>query len=488
MQLFSVILLIHYSKTKKKNFIVGFLDYEKAFDYANRAQIILKLINKGCGHIFTKAIAKMYNSTTYIPAANNKLCEGINTSYGVAQGRHSSPNLYSFYVSDMPQCTNELENEDFMDPFNLAQLADDSIVLAEDVSSFLEKMRCLLRYSRKIYQIPNISKTVFCHFSENPVLEPLLVDNETSLSSVNVKDGHRYLGMKCLPSNDMDRIIRFNLNERMINVCKFYAWLEVNEETPVEIKILVLDSCLFNSILYAVETWGDITCIELSLRRTEQKALKAILKVKSGTSNDLIYNELKRPDIISRIKDSQRNFFQRLQKMDDADAIVKSFVSLCQDIPFVDYYRSLPANSKTDNIKNREQKINESDNSMLQYYTSIIDVTSKSAIYSNFIDDRKRAVITRWRLSNHKLAIEIGRYKIPYVERNDRTCTLCNILEDEAHAIFFCPIFYGIRQKQKYTYVLKKYYTVRLILNPELPDIYVISELLSEIDDILNKR
>ena len=94
-------------------------------------------------------------------STNNKLCEEISTSYGMAQGRHSSPNFYSFYVSDMSRCTDILENNNFMDPYNLAQLADDSIVLAESVNSFKEKMNCLLCCSKEIFQIPNISKTVF---------------------------------------------------------------------------------------------------------------------------------------------------------------------------------------------------------------------------------------------------------------------------------------------------------------------------------------
>ena len=324
--------------------------------------------------MFTKAVAKMYMSTTYVPATNNKLCEELSTSYGMAQGRHSSPNFYSFYVSDMPRCTDILENNDFMDPYNLAQLADDSIVLAESVNSFKEKMNCLLCCSKEIFQIPNISKTVFCHFSENPLLEPLHIDTDTVLSSVDVKDAYKYLGMKFLPSNDMNKINMFNLNQRMGSVCKFYAWLEVNEETPIGIKILVLDSCLFNSILYAVETWGNITCIDGKLRVIEQKALKAVLRVKSGTSNDLVYNELKRPDIISRIKDSQRNFCQRLVKLDDNDAIVKSFISLCQNTPIIDYYLSLPSDYKSNNVKNRERKIAESGSSMLRYYGSLIDI------------------------------------------------------------------------------------------------------------------
>ena len=129
----------------------------------------MKLIDKGCGRNFTKAIAKMYSYTTYVPSLNNKLCEEISTSSGVAQGRNSSPNIYSFYVSDMPSCMDTLDNFDFMDPYNLLQLADDTIVLAESAHSLQKKMHCLLEFSKKI-----ISKTVFCHFSDNPLLHPYI--------------------------------------------------------------------------------------------------------------------------------------------------------------------------------------------------------------------------------------------------------------------------------------------------------------------------
>ena len=64
--------------------------------------------------------------------------------------------------------------------------------------------------------------------------------------------------------------------------------VEVNEETPIEMKLLVPNNCIFNSMLYVVEMWGDITCNKQKLRLTKQKALKAILKVKESMSTDLI--------------------------------------------------------------------------------------------------------------------------------------------------------------------------------------------------------
>ena len=139
-----------------------------------------------------------------------------------------------------------------------------------------------------MYQVPNINKTMYCHFSDRPTCEPIQVNDNSFIQSVDKKKGYKYLGMLFFPSNDMNEILLKNINKRLVNVSKFYAWLNVNTDTPVEIKLMVLDNCVFNAILYGVETWGDISYIEEMLRNIEMKALKAILKVKKGTTNDLV--------------------------------------------------------------------------------------------------------------------------------------------------------------------------------------------------------
>ena len=93
----------------------------------------MKLIHKRCGRFFTEAVFKMLRATTYVPSYENKLCQEITASHGVAQGRNSSPNFYSFFVSDIPRCMDALENKDLIDLHNLAQLADDEAVLADDL-------------------------------------------------------------------------------------------------------------------------------------------------------------------------------------------------------------------------------------------------------------------------------------------------------------------------------------------------------------------
>ena len=44
------------------------------------------------------------------------------------------------------------------------------------------------------------------------------------------------------PTNNMNEIIVKNLNRRSVNILKFYVWLNVNDDTPFEIKLMFLDN------------------------------------------------------------------------------------------------------------------------------------------------------------------------------------------------------------------------------------------------------
>ena len=83
-------LLIHFAKEEKQGIFIWFMNFEKTFDYANRANFVLKLINDGCGKQFTKAVSKMCESTAYTPlVGKNKIGDEILTSYWVAQVRYT---------------------------------------------------------------------------------------------------------------------------------------------------------------------------------------------------------------------------------------------------------------------------------------------------------------------------------------------------------------------------------------------------------------
>ena len=105
---------------------------------------------------------------------------------------------------------------------------------------------------------------------------------------------------------------------------------------------------------------------------------------------------------------------------------------------------------------------------MTMYYRNITALT-KTCLHSSYLPDHFRFIITSWRLSNHKLKIETGRYTKPITKRELRDCDVCQLLEDESHIIFRCP---RVRKLHlKFDNLIKKNHAIQRFLNPLLDDV-----------------
>ena len=134
LQILGLLMLIDMSKRLKKDLLIGIIDYEKAFDFANRYTLCEDMMKKQFGKRFITNFMNSYKSTSYVvKASSNVRGESIKTDQGVTQGKTTSANYFSLYVSDMPDGLNAGGNTDFMDPHYLFQLADDTTVTAEIV-------------------------------------------------------------------------------------------------------------------------------------------------------------------------------------------------------------------------------------------------------------------------------------------------------------------------------------------------------------------
>ena len=60
----------------------------------------------------------------------------------------------------------------------------------------------------------------------------------------------------------------------------------------------------------------------------------------------------------------------------------------------------------------------------------------------------RRNLVKFWKISNHKLVIELGRYQIDNVPRENRLCPLCKCkqTEDENHFLFQCQEYSSLRK------------------------------------------
>ena len=161
------------------------------------------------------------------------------------------------------------------------------------------------------------------------------------------------------------------------------------------------------------------------------------------------------------------------------DAVITNILRMCRQSSILDYYSNLNGNNCTDFLTNIDEKIRLDDSSMIVYYRNIIHL-EKSCIYNSFLNDYYRKIITRWRLSSHKLKVETERYSRNYVPRQSRVCLLCNILEDENHVVFVCPIYQLIRAK--FQRLLSANTDIKSILNPNNIFVVETAQLLYDIE------
>ena len=324
LQIFAIYVTMEFLKSKRKSLYIGFLDYEKAFDFISRGNLIKHLKKKGAGGKFIRAVANMYRETSYVPKLRNRIGNSIVAKHGVTQGRQSSTSFFSFEVQEMKDY---IKIPSILSENNLLQLADDTALLAENRPFLQSAFQQCLQFSANNYLYANVAKTVFLHLSDNADTDPITV-NDTTVIKPAENNEYVYLGMKFVDSDDMVVHMKRNLKDRMFHVHKFYEWLYVNDSTPLKIKVQVLYSCMFAAYLYGIETWWQSDLIIEDILLLERKLLKSILCVKRNTPDELLYIELDRHDIATTIKYRQYKFFRKLLSLQVDEAVSRKIVEL----------------------------------------------------------------------------------------------------------------------------------------------------------------
>ena len=240
-------------------------------------------------------------------------------------------------------------------------------------------------------------------------------------------------------------------------------------------KLLVLYNCVLANIFYCAETWFEIDAVSEVMLLLERQALKRCLGVKASTPDDIIYTELDRSDIVSTIKERQFKFFCKLANL-DGSAIVCDILDMCAaaDLDVIQYYNSLTDTICEEEQRKRKERMEVAETTHIKRYRDITNLDYCHSLYESYLREDLRVTLTRWRLSCIPLLIETGRYK--GIERKDRLCTLCKVVEDEEHAVYVCGAYSGLRMGRE----------LLLESNPSIKDketAYRVGLVLKEIEE-----
>ena len=161
--------------------------------------------------------------------------------------------------------------------------------------------------------------------------------------------------------------------------------------------------------------------------------------------------------------------------------MVKCVWNQNQHLRICEYYNNIPEDNYAKDVSQRTVTLETSSKSLDVRYRELIGLQENHCLYDSFVSDACREVITRWRLSSFDLAIETGRHTRQRIERVDRVCKTCLIMEDEDHVLFACPIYAQIRSNHQQFFA--KHNSVKKFLNPTSREVlYETSGILQEIE------
>ena len=85
---------------------------------------------------------------------------------------------------------------------------------------------------------------------------------------------------------------------------------------------------MYSAYLYGSECWWMINLVAPSILAEERKILKRIMCVKWNTPDDILYVELNRCDIITKVVHRQSKFYKKFKQLNREDSTAKRILDL----------------------------------------------------------------------------------------------------------------------------------------------------------------
>mgnify|MGYP001545129845 CR=1 FL=1 len=429
----SLRLLCDYAVSKRKRLFCIFVDFSKAYDRVPRDKLLNQLAEAGCGARMVAALSVIYRNTAAVLGTQT-----ITSSMGVRQGSPTSCFLFTFYVNQLLQMLQEqCPPDDFLAETHALMLMDDTVLLATDRESAEKKVEILMSFCEQSGMSINASKTKFFVLNGHPSDS---IAFTTTKGLISTCESYVYLGAHFTSNGKLSSAITNHCSTKMAHVTKFNAFVQRNCDFPYSIKEKVLIACLMSALLYSSESWltGNLRQVQVLY----MSVIKSLLSVRKTTPNDLCLIESSLPPLMSKVKEMQRSFLQKMTAdtapADTPFAYAWRLSTSCNPVtPCARYAQSVLSEAPSKDYDALLERVRSAQGSRAQTYRDVFNrELAPNTIYQTpTLAEYKRIVLTRLRLSSHNLAVETGRWsRIPLEQR---LCP-CGSVQTELHILFEC--------------------------------------------------
>ena len=173
----------------------------------------------------------------------------------------------------------------------------------------LQKLKILHDFCSQNNMKVNLGKTKFMVINgEEHDKYPLIVEDLV----VRWCEQYVYLGSVITADGMSSSAIAADAKIRMAQVMKFISFVQKNNDVPFFVKMRVFKACVMSSLLYACVSWlsSDLRAIS----RAYMMCVKALLNVRTSTTNDLYLAELGLSEVKALVVVQQKKYFKNMQR------------------------------------------------------------------------------------------------------------------------------------------------------------------------------
>ena len=480
-------------KVDKKKLYVAFIDFRKAYDKINRDLLLLKLQKMGVKGKLYENIKSIYANVSYLIKVNGGYLKPMSSTRGLKQGGVLSPCLFNLFIDDIDQIFDDSCDRIklFNSPLSHLLYADDLILMS---SSKIGLQECLNRLGKfcDTWQLElntKKSQVVIFNSAGKLVSDKLLYKNQ---KLENVKS-YCYLGVEfsCNGTFTNAKTVLYDKANKAMFPLK---GLIKQFQMPCQRSLGLFHTLVEPIALYNAENLAHLTMHQIKSIKDkksslsdymmksdigiiQQKFLKYILGVNKSCSNLATLGELGELPICLRAFLSLLSFWHRSATQMQENTLVNQalqYISLnetSQSVWFatiecllnelgLENYLRNPSHLTTSEFKDKcKSKIidlfkqywsstiqSQNDGCKLRFYKQFKSDFSREPYLDHISNYHLRKILTKFRCSDHRLEIEVGRHK--GIQTEQRICKLCRgAIESEIHFLTECPLYNASRRK-----------------------------------------
>ena len=294
---------------------------------------------------------------------------------------------------------------------------------------------------------------------------------------VEITQEYTYLGVQLTPSGNFNTAKEQLREKGMHALFGIHKYTNINK-LPSQLASKIFDTMISPVLTYNSEVWGAYLKSDFDhwdkspIEKVHLRFCKLYLNVNKKATNIACRAELGRFPLKIAIDQRILNYILHL-KAQPENSIVNQAFKLSKQLHSKDrngFYTNVTNLLKSQNMtidsistkhnvnsyitKTKETYIdlwkNKIRNSTKLEFYNIFKTNYNCEQYLNIINDPiQRRNYTNFRVSNHNLMIESGRYGHTKIPKENRRCQVCNSdhIENERHLIFSCTCYNELRER-----------------------------------------